>query len=534
MTGSLNVEPADLRGKAATLDVPLPPAPENPQPPCGLALAGVAVAQITAEGDGMKAFIAAGQQEAQLLSKALAGAADVYERTDEAGRAAIEGTAGQIANVDIPVPDISIPQPHMPIGACPAPPGYLDVETAAQQITQPDQAATLDAVAQEWNGYGAKLTERAGDFDLDSVNWEGTAAEMAGTALRRHKEWLQQMAAAATEIAEHARDLAEVHRKAVAEHPTVAEVQAISAQLRMTTDAAQMSLLMAEYQKLQARSEEVLGEYAAQSAIKAVNPPTPPIREALSPRKGDRGKSKKTFDRGPDVEANMLEEQGPGTGTDGGSGAGGGTGGPPSQQPTGLPPTAQPQPDPAQSGAGSPAGMGAPSGGAPSGGAPSGGGSPAGGGKPGGGLPGGGLPGGGLPGGSPETGLPDLGLDDPGVSPAGLGGGSAGGSGGGGGGGVPSMPLQPNVGAETVAPAPANGGARAGTGSGAIPASAMGGGMGMGGMGGMGHGGAQQGQQKRRDPRFAPDEELYTEDRPYTEPVIGNRRRKDVQDKEPK
>jgi hypothetical protein len=93
------------------------------------------------------------------------------------------------------------------------------------------------------------------------------------------------------------------------------------------------------------------------------------------------------------------------------------------------------------------------------------------------------------------------------------------------------MPLQPNVGAETVAPGP-GGGARGG-GSGAIPASAMGAGMG-GGMGGMGHGGGQQGKEKRRDPRFAPDEELYVEDRAYTEPVIGNRRRKDVQDKESK
>jgi hypothetical protein len=32
-----------------------------------------------------------------------------------------------------------------------------------------------------------------------------------------------------------------------------------------------------------------------------------------------------------------------------------------------------------------------------------------------------------------------------------------------------------------------------------------------------------QGQQKRRDARFAADEEEYVEDRPYTEPVIGNR-----------
>jgi hypothetical protein len=96
------------------------------------------------------------------------------------------------------------------------------------------------------------------------------------------------------------------------------------------------------------------------------------------------------------------------------------------------------------------------------------------------------------------------------------------------------MPLQPSVGAETVGPAP--GGARGG-GSGAIPASAMGGGMaGMGGgMGGMGHGGgAQPGKEKRRDPNLAPDEDLYTEDRPWTEGVIGARRRRDTPDKDQK
>ena len=42
--------------------------------------------------------------------------------------------------------------------------------------------------------------------------------------------------------------------------------------------------------------------------------------------------------------------------------------------------------------------------------------------------------------------------------------------------------------------------------------------------------GGVQGKEKRRDPRTAPDEDLYTEDRPWTEAVIGNRRRKDVHD----
>jgi len=42
--------------------------------------------------------------------------------------------------------------------------------------------------------------------------------------------------------------------------------------------------------------------------------------------------------------------------------------------------------------------------------------------------------------------------------------------------------------------------------------------------------GGAQGKEKRRDPRLAPDEDLYTEDRPWTEAVVGNRRRRDVHD----
>ncbi|EHI14079.1 antigen MTB48 [Mycolicibacterium thermoresistibile ATCC 19527] len=55
----------------------------------------------------------------------------------------------------------------------------------------------------------------------------------------------------------------------------------------------------------------------------------------------------------------------------------------------------------------------------------------------------------------------------------------------------------------------------------------------MGGMGGMpmGAGGGQnQGKEKRRDANLSPDEDLYKEDRPWTEGIIGNRRRKESQE----
>ncbi|MGD1344851.1 PPE domain-containing protein [Mycobacterium seoulense] len=97
--------------------------------------------------------------------------------------------------------------------------------------------------------------------------------------------------------------------------------------------------------------------------------------------------------------------------------------------------------------------------------------------------------------------------------------------GGGGGGGVPGMPLQPAVDSEAASrPAGAAPGA-AGPGR-AMPgaAAAAGGGMG-GGMAPMG--GAGQGQNQGKGKRVQSDDDsLYTEERPWTEGVIGNRPRK--------
>ena len=90
------------------------------------------------------------------------------------------------------------------------------------------------------------------------------------------------------------------------------------------------------------------------------------------------------------------------------------------------------------------------------------------------------------------------------------------------------MPLSPAVSAETVAPAPATHAASASpaAGTGAAAGGGMGGGMAP--MHGAGHG--NQGKDKRRDPNLSPDEDLYTEDREWTEGVIGLRRRRDVPD----
>ena len=44
----------------------------------------------------------------------------------------------------------------------------------------------------------------------------------------------------------------------------------------------------------------------------------------------------------------------------------------------------------------------------------------------------------------------------------------------------------------------------------------------------MGHRAGGDSREKQRSPDLAPDEQIYAEDRPWTEAVVGNRRRKET------
>lgn len=480
-----------------------------------------AVDNLNANAETLARYQTMADQQNRKLNEMLRITAGEYRKVDEKYAAKLDSDerAGAVDAIAVPEPDTQVtpvPElaPFVPVSAG----GYADVEKTQQDLLDGDHGASLQGAIAQWTA--AAAATRRNDTGGFPTNWEGEAADAAMAQLNEYAVWLGELANAWDQLAAAGEQVLTAHSVALANHAVVyAQYMVLKAQLaELAAHPAGQGVAMAEVQRalveLQESSDDLREEYAGHSNFPPATVPDP-------------GYAKKKVGRGA---GGATQQGGSGRGTGGGSPAGGGqpAGTQPPVSPQSMDPSAgQPQGNPA--GASSPSGGGSPSGS----GSPAGGGSPSGAGKS--GSAGGGLPGSGLPGGAgmPETGLPDLGLDDPGISPAGAGGGGSGG-GSGGGGGVPSMPLQPNVGAETVAPGP-GGGARGG-GGGAIPASAMGAGMGGmgGGMGGMGHGGGQQGKEKRRDARFAPDEEIYVEDRAYTEPVIGNRRRKDVQDKESK
>ena len=342
--------------------------------------------------------------------------------------------------------------------------------------------------------------------------WDGSAAESAGNALRQHQEWLNKIAEQYDYLAAQAEDMADAQDKWADEHPTVEEIEQAEQEMQQAIqnkDRIALHVAQDKYAKLVAKSEEVLVSYSADVTGKGLLgvPKPPPGAAPFAPVSGNGDPRKSGQPQQPDPKRDGAPQQ-PGTGD--------GTGAP--LQPTGAPsPTAQPmsaqQPAAQQAAGGAPSGSGAPSGG-----------------------------------GAPIRRRSAVGRHARwiagwrrrrGVRPSSrrIRASSP----------PHSAAVEQAVAAQAEAAHPRcryrRGGRRNGSADGARPAprlpapaatsagSAAGGAMG-GGMAPIGHGAGHgnQGKEKRRDPNLSPDEDLYTEDRPWTEAVIGNRRRRDVQD----
>lgn len=484
---------------SASTEVSAPGAPNQ------LDITKAAIGQLQASSDTLKGMLDAGDIESKRMASALRAAADAFDKVVSQSKEAFDkqmhndrDRARPSHEVETVVPSAVDMLTAPTIVDIPYPPAgewdfFNDWRTVAKAIHSGDTAASeLKRFRDEWQSYKDWLPTHAKDFV--APDGKGTAAEAYTQAMRLLGGWWGDMGEECGRLVQQVDKLIAAHDKLVADHPTMDDVKTFDDTNWLILAPGARAL---QYGYFQTRSENAMSEYANGASLQEIRPGKPPsIRGVPSADPGGKP---------------------PGVTPPPGSGPPPG-GAPP---PGGNVPEVPPMPEmPSMSPASAEPSAGQGSGGSPSGGAPSGGGSPSGGGAPSGGAPSGGLPTG------PE-GMPEVpGLGEPSLKPASAGGG--GGGMGGGGGGMPAGPLGPAVGADSVGPSPAaarGGGAPAGA-----PGGAGMGGMG-GGMGGMGGGHGQgQGKEKRRNPNLAEDEDLYVEDRAYTEAVIGRRARKDAKD----
>ncbi|MGE2835363.1 PPE domain-containing protein [Mycobacterium sp. SMC-4] len=519
----VQVNPDDLHRKAVQIEG-LTWADASAQaelmPPDALPVSSVAVGNLKANAAALWAHQQFGKVEGQRLAQTLHNVANAYAQVDQAAGqdigSTMGGPGGPPADTTVYPQSVNIPAPprptDMPIPKGQPPPDEMLFPPQVQgALDAGDDGASLRTAAQTWRMNAQTLETSAGQFEVNSVLWEGEAADAAYRKFNAYRDWLIGLAGNWKRLAGEADRIVEAHERAQADHrPIAEEYQRLHDQVMGKPMGPHTMPAMERMAQLQKESEALRNTYARDGQPNQITPEDPPNPVVsgvpVTAEQHRRARSR-------------LPQDGQGAGGGGGSpGAPAQGGAPQAAQEPSAPPAGAPPANPQVPQGGSPAGSPKEGGGAP-GGAPSGG-SP-GGGAPAGGAPGGGMPGGGMPGG-PKTDSPRK--FDPALRPAAAGGGGAG-AGGGGGGGIPAGPMQPAVGAETVAPtpvvAPVTPAAAAGAAGGGA---AMGGGMG--GMAPMMHGAQGNSGDKKRNPQLSEDEDLYTEDRPWTEPVIGNRPRR--------
>ncbi|BBX19331.1 ESX-1 secretion-associated protein [Mycolicibacterium duvalii] len=518
MSGNeVQVEPEDLRRKATQIEsLSWGTASAQPEvvPPDALPGSGVAVQNLVVNAKALWAHQEFGKVEGHRLAQTLRNVANAYAQVDQASAQDIsttmDGPTGPPPDTTVYPDSVTIPAPPrppaMPIPRGQPPPDEMlfppDVQRA---LDSGDDGASLRAAAQLWRTNAQTLEGSAQQFEVSSVLWEGEAADAAYARFTSYRDWLIGLAGSWKRLAREADRIASAHEQAQEDHRPIAdEYQRLNDSVMGKPLGPNTFTTMERMAELQRQSEGLRNNYARDGQPHQITPDDPPNPVVSGVPVTAEDHRRAAEHRSSRTSLRDSASQGAG----GGSREGGGAPRAP-RDAAASPDSPQPSAAPPAAGEGSP------------GGSPQGGGSPGGGSA--GGPPGGGAPSGGaLPGGGKsEPRLPY----DPSLRPAAAGGGGAGaGAGGGAGGGVPAGPLQPAVGAETVAPTPVVAPVAPAAAGGATGGAAVGGGMG--GMAPMMHGGQGNSGDKKRNPQLSEDEELYTEERPWTEPVIGNRPRR--------
>jgi ESX-1 secreted protein B PE domain len=498
MTQTLDVEYQELMARADEIEAPLPSLPiGNPQAPCSLSFVRDAAVQIAINADTLRLYIRACEREWKALAKSLRNAAKAYEEVDEGAADDINatnmdgstsGSGAKTSAAEDEQMSLLCDPDYIPPPPPPPPPfqyPYYEVRQAAKDIESPDQGTAFRAFASEWDRYQRTFQQLSYRF-RPFLSWEGEARAAVEQNFDSQRTWISKMVANCSTLRKQAQAVADAHKKVrpsgtngaeyyglEGEHPASYEVSQCDYWYKYYVQTKSPYLYMALdwYKKLQTRSETAISNYIQSAGIPLdmLQPESPSRAYIINPPVPDDGGDDPNPNPNPDP---VVPET-------------------PSDPSANMPTTPTLPTMPSTGMGGTPATPATPDtqkmiddamkkGGPPKGGAG-------------------------------------------GVKPASVGGGV-------GGAGVPKMPLQ-GAGDGEAGSRPAAAGPGAGTaglGKGLPGAGGAGGGMGGGMPMGAGAGKDGQGKGKRLQ---SEDDALYTEERAWTEGVIGNRPRKGPSEK---
>jgi ESX secretion-associated protein EspB len=227
MTQTLNVEYAELTTRADEVETRLAAVPhDNAQASCALEMILTAAEQLELSADNMRIYLGAGERERGRLAQSLRNAADAYRDADEKAADALDYETS-----------ISAATPKsLDHGVDPA----MLTETASLMSRVPVPYSSAKEAAQKLmrGDQGASLIRFADDWTayqrilLEACHrfrpfseWDCDASRAAEQNFDQHRAWLNHMANLCGQLASQARNIVAAHRWAVREHPTLEHIR---------------------------------------------------------------------------------------------------------------------------------------------------------------------------------------------------------------------------------------------------------------------------------------------------------------------
>jgi hypothetical protein len=216
----LDVDTSELLARAGELEAVIPNLPmENPQVhPLGLASAVAACQQLNLSADRLRNCLLDGAQERSRLAESLRNAVKAYQDTDEAGGDAIDnGTSVQAPAVRGLSGDGPAARPTTAPTLLGSDGDYEDVEDRAKQIESGDGGAALLDFADQWDQHRVAL-QNAWDRFRRFQGWSGTACDAVEANFETQRTWMDSMSDWCSQLAKQARDLVAASRWIRTEH----------------------------------------------------------------------------------------------------------------------------------------------------------------------------------------------------------------------------------------------------------------------------------------------------------------------------
>ncbi|MEE3067237.1 MAG: hypothetical protein VYA67_25440 [Actinomycetota bacterium] len=224
---TLTVIPDKLKQRADVLEVPLrrPPA-DNPQPACTLDFVRNAVADLAYGADQMRDKISRAETEWKSLAESLRNAAFAYEVIDEGSAAALgnETSAPQAVMVGAANEDFgpaTLGAGSVLAAPVPIPTEFREVEVTARQLEESDQGASLARFADAWEQYKSVLRDATKRF-VPIEGWSSDditgACQKVQANFNAYATWLNAMATLCQQLADQARAVVDAHKKARQDH----------------------------------------------------------------------------------------------------------------------------------------------------------------------------------------------------------------------------------------------------------------------------------------------------------------------------